>query len=109
MRGFGATTGVASLLMFLGADPPSFSFGLGCVCCCGGGGGGGAGLLKSKMLQRILRIAQVDLAREMQEREQQRRVDRDNCRDRTASVARTDVRSISHIRLTRTLRGRCEA
>jgi len=28
--GLGATTGVASLLMFLGADPPSFSFGFAC-------------------------------------------------------------------------------
>ena len=42
-RGLGATTGVASLLMFLGAEPPSFSFGFGCCACCGGGGGGGGG------------------------------------------------------------------
>src|SRR6476469_8067348 len=39
--GLGATTGVASLLIFLGAEPPSFSFGLGCCFCVGGGGGGG--------------------------------------------------------------------
>src|SRR5206468_6474351 len=38
--GFGATTGVASLLMFFGAEPPCFSLGLGWWCCCGGGGGG---------------------------------------------------------------------
>src|SRR6185295_13545283 len=40
--GLGATTGVASLLMFLGLDPPSFSFGF-AVCWAGGGGGGGGG------------------------------------------------------------------
>ena len=40
--GLGASTGVASLLMLGGAEPPSFSLGLGC-CFCGGGGGGGGG------------------------------------------------------------------
>ena len=39
--GLGAATGVASLLMFGGAAPPSFSLGL--ACCLGGGGGGGGG------------------------------------------------------------------
>ncbi len=41
--GLGASTGVASLLMLGGAEPPSFSFGLGCCFSCGGGGGGGGG------------------------------------------------------------------
>jgi len=41
--GVGATTGVASLRMFLGAEPPCFSFGFGCCFCLGGGGGGGGG------------------------------------------------------------------
>ena len=40
--GAGATTGVASLRMFLGAEPPCFFFGFGC-CLWGGGGGGGGG------------------------------------------------------------------
>ena len=46
MRGLGATTGVASLLIFSGAAAASFSFGF-CFCSaglgtagCGGGGGG---------------------------------------------------------------------
>jgi hypothetical protein len=43
IRGFGATTGVASLRTFFGADPPSLSLGLCCWRCCGGGGGGGGG------------------------------------------------------------------
>ena len=41
--GVGATTGVASLRIFLGADPPCFSFRLGCCFWRGGGGGGGGG------------------------------------------------------------------
>ena len=43
ITGLGATTGVAWLLMFLGAEPPSFSLTLGCCRGRGGGGGGGGG------------------------------------------------------------------
>ena len=50
--GLGATTGVASLLMFLGLDPPSFSLGFGC-CRCGGGGGGGIGSVRSKSVSAL--------------------------------------------------------
>src|SRR5687768_15127716 len=46
MRGFGATTGVASLLIFFGEAAPSLAFGF-CFCsfCNGGGGGGGGGTI----------------------------------------------------------------
>jgi hypothetical protein len=47
--GFGASTGVASLLMFGGAEPPSFSLGLGCCVCRGGGGAGGGGGVTSNI------------------------------------------------------------
>lgn len=40
IRGFGATTEVAWLLMFLGDDPPAFNLGLGWWRRRGGGGGG---------------------------------------------------------------------
>ena len=43
MRGFGATTGVASLLMFFGEAAPSLAFGFCfCSCFCTGGGAGAA-------------------------------------------------------------------
>src|SRR4051794_11996585 len=51
--GLGATTGVASLLIFLGADPPSFSFGLGRCFWVGGGGGGGGGWPTSNVLSTL--------------------------------------------------------
>jgi len=54
MRGFGATTGVAWLLMFLGDDPPSFSLGLGCWCCRGGGDGGGVSLRLKMLSERCV-------------------------------------------------------
>src|SRR5687767_814506 len=41
--GFGATTGVASLLMFLGDAAPSFALGFAFSACWTGGGGGGGG------------------------------------------------------------------
>ena len=50
MRGFGATTAVAWLLIFWGADPPSRSLGFRCRCWRGGGGGGGGDRPMSKML-----------------------------------------------------------
>ena len=52
MRGLGATTGVAWLLMFLGAEPPSFSLGFACCCAGGGGGGGGGGFWPISITRR---------------------------------------------------------
>ena len=54
IRGFGATTGVASLLMFCGDEPPSLSLGFAREACRGGGGGGGGWNLVISMIWSTL-------------------------------------------------------
>ena len=87
IRGFGATTGVASLLMFVGADPPSFSLGFGCCLLRRGRRRRRRRVWREvEDAQRALRVAEVDLAGQMKEGEQQRGVDRDHGRDGAAFV-----------------------
>ena len=70
IRGLGATTGVASLLMFFGEDPPSFSLGFGRWLWGGGGGGVCGGLSRLRTLSVDCKSVQVDCPGQMQEGEQ---------------------------------------
>ena len=67
--GFGATTGVAWLLMFFGAEPPSFSFGF---ARCVAAEAEEAADVGADRDAYALRIAEIDFARQMEEGEQQR-------------------------------------
>ena len=99
--GLGATTGVASLLMFFGAEPPSLSFGFGC-CACWRWRRRRRNVAQVEHTHYALRIGQIDFPRQMEQGEQQQRVDRDYRRNRAALVAVVEVRPV-HDRSTLTL------